>query len=340
MKTTAKRWITAFGLAAASFAAGCDGPPVDSKQQGYRGTGMVQIDSPKVQRANATANALPKPDALAKADGPRAKSEYKNVPVLGDLSTEEFNRLMLAVTEWVAPDEGCAYCHKVEDMASDAMPTKIIARRMFQMTAHINADWKPHVAETGVTCYTCHRGKPVPANVWFNGPLAVADSVTAGNRAGQNAPSRVVGLTSLPNDPFSAFLENKEPIRIAGTHALPTVGVSGATIQKTEQTYALMMHLSQSLGVNCTFCHNTQAFTSWEQSSPQRVTAWHGLRLAGDLNKNYLVPLKPQFAADKLGPGGDAPKLNCATCHQGVNKPLNGVSMVKNYPELNKAVSK
>lgn len=337
MKTSANKYLTVLGLLAASFAAACDGPPVESKQVGYRGTGMVQIDSPKLQRANALANAVPKPDALAPAGGPRAKSEYKNVPVLGDLSTEEFNRLMLAVTEWVAPEQGCAYCHNVEDMASDALPTKIVSRRMFQMTAHINADWKAHVAETGVTCYTCHRGKPVPSNIWFNGPLAEADSVTAGNRAGQNAPARVVGLTSLPNDPFSPFLERREPIRVAATEALPTVGVSGATIQKTEQTYGLMVHLSQSLGVNCTFCHNTQAFSSWEQSSSQRVTAWHGLRLAGDLNKNYLVPLKPHFAADKLGPSGDSPKLNCATCHQGVSKPLNGVSMVKNYPELNKA---
>ena len=244
---------------------------------------------------------------------------------------------MLAVTEWVAPEQGCAYCHNVEDMASDAVPTKIISRRMFQMTAHINANWKAHVTETGVTCYTCHRGLPVPKNVWFNAPTGEMASAYAGNREGQNAPSKQVGLTSLPNDPFSAFFENREPIRIAATEALPTVGVRGATIQQTEKTYGLMMHLSTSLGVNCTFCHNTQGFSNWDNSSPQRVTAWHGLRLAGDLNKNYLLPLKPHFAADKLGPGGDVPKLNCATCHQGVSKPLNGVSMIKNYPELNKA---
>ena len=47
------------------------------------------------------------------------------------------------------------------------MPTKVIARRMFQMTKHINQDWTQHVAQTGVTCYTCHRGRPVPAQVWF-----------------------------------------------------------------------------------------------------------------------------------------------------------------------------
>ena len=33
----------------------------------------------------------------------------------------------------------------------------------------------------------------------------------------------------------------------------------------------------------------------------------------------------------RLGRLGDAPKANCTTCHQGQNKPLNGVSMLKDY---------
>ena len=37
---------------------------------------------------------------------------------------------------------------------------------------------------------------------------------------------------------------------------------------------------------------------------------------------------------NRLGVLGDAPKANCATCHQGAYKPLNGAPMVKDYPEL------
>jgi len=40
------------------------------------------------------------------------------------------------------------------------------------------------------------------------------------------------------------------------------------------------------------------------------------------------------FPAERLGPTGDVAKVYCATCHQGVNKPLNGVSMLPNHPEL------
>ena len=113
---------------------------------------------------------------------------------------------MASITQWVAPKQGCAYCHGTDgNFADDTLYTKVVARRMLQMTRHINSDWHSHVAATGVTCYTCHRGQPVPAAIWFKSPEQ--EQGMAGNRAGQNAPAPSVGLTSLPNDPFSRFLD-------------------------------------------------------------------------------------------------------------------------------------
>ena len=40
-------------------------------------------------------------------------------------------------------------------------------------------------------------------------------------------------------------------------------------------------------------------------------------------------------SAPAWGREGDPLKVNCSTCHQGVNKPLLGVSMLRDYPELN-----
>lgn len=54
----------------------------------------------------------------------------------------------------------CAECHAAPDMSSDEKPAKLIARKMFSMTATINSsfpDGKVHV-----TCYTCHRGQKEP----------------------------------------------------------------------------------------------------------------------------------------------------------------------------------
>jgi photosynthetic reaction center cytochrome c subunit len=95
-----------------------------------------------------------------------------------------------------------------------------------------------------------------------------------------------------------------------------------------------MIHMSEGLGVNCTYCHNSRAFASWEQSPPQRVTAWHGIRMVQALNAGFLDPLRPTYPASRLGPTGDAPKANCATCHQGAYKPLYGAPLAKDHPEL------
>ena len=68
------------------------------------------------------------------------------------------------------------------------------------------------------------------------------------------------------------------------TQALPKG--TGAPIQSTEQTYSLMIAISKSLGVNCTFCHNTREFGQWAESTPQRVVAWHGIRWCGSSTRN------------------------------------------------------
>ena len=81
---------------------------------------------------------------------------------------------------------------------------------MIQMTRHINADWKSHVGETGVTCYTCHRGQPVPNNIWFSEPTRGQTDGLVGNPGGQNSPSTLAGLASLPYDPFTPFLTKDE----------------------------------------------------------------------------------------------------------------------------------
>ena len=136
----------------------------------------------------------------------------------------------------------------------------------------------------------------------------------------------------MSTNPF-APLDNKSVIRIVSTNALPQAPGPGS-MPSTYQNYALMIAISNSLGVNCTFCHNSRSFMQWEDSTPQRVTAYHGIQMVRDLNAKFLDPLKSEFPAPRLGPMGDGPKLYCATCHQGASKPLLGVSMAKDWPEL------
>jgi len=316
-------------------------PPVRSTQNGFRGTGMEQVQNPRTQRQLVAANQVPTAPDAADTDGEKSSAVFENVQVLGDLSVAQFGRIMQAMTEWISPVQGCSYCHNPENMASDEVYTKVVSRRMLQMTRTINADWTTHVAQTGVTCYTCHRGQPVPAAVW---------STITDNRAGmagptgQNRATAAINQSSLPFDPFTPFLLNDAEIRVQSTNWHPGQGKTDT--RGTEWTYALMVHMSQGLGVNCTFCHNSRAWGSWEQSPPQRLSAWYGIRMTRAVNHDYIEPLTPQWVANprgpadgphqpRLGPQGDALKVNCATCHQGANRPLLGAPMLADYPELN-----
>jgi len=303
-------------------------PPVITRQLGYRGTGLVQIYSPRRLAALKAENEIPVILPLASAGGLKATEAYQNVRVLKNLSAMQLTRLMASITTWVAPDQGCAYCHDTDDMSLDTNYTKVVARRMMQMTQNINGNWQSHVKQTGVTCYTCHRGNPVPKYIWFNNPGPAAKGM-AETQTGMGHPTAAVGDTSLPFDPFTPFLEQRNNIRVQGGTAL--AGTNLSSMKEAEWTYALMIVMSQSLGVECDYCHSTRAFRDWSQSRPARVTAWYGIRMVRDLNDNYLDPLGSVFPAARKGVMGDSPKVYCATCHQGVYKPLFGVSMLSTF---------
>ena len=222
------------------------------------------------------------------AAGPKAGQVYKNVQVLQNLSVGEFTRLMASITQWVSPQGGCAYCHNTNNMAEDSVYTKVVARRMIQMTQHTNADWTTHVAATGVTCYTCHRGQPVPSNIWFHDAGPSNFNGMAETHTGMAVASSKAGDSSLPYDAFTPYLEGDHSIRIQCEQTLP--GTDRHSIK--------------------------------------------GIRMVRDLNLTYLNSLQDVFPPVRLGPAGDVAKVNCTTCHQGVYKPLFGVSMAKDFPEL------
>jgi len=313
--------------------AGCELGPKQSQQTGYRGAGLDQITNLSLVAKQA---AIPAPlYALPPEGGERASEVYQNVKVLGDVSAERFNLLMASMSQWVAPPEqGCTYCHNPENMASDEKYTKIVARRMLQMTRTLNTRWASHVQKTGVTCWTCHRGNAVPEYRWAETEGNVTMRTIVGNKHGQNTPDQTVGYSSLPSNAFENYLRGTAQIRVAAGSAFPDPAKHHASIKDAEASYGLMMHVSQSLGVNCTYCHNTQSFRSWSLSRAQRATAYYGIRMVRDVNDRYISSLTPVFPAYRKGPHGDPYKVNCMTCHQGLSKPLGGVSMLADNPML------
>ncbi len=333
MSAWATRLTTIAGVgAAAALLAGCELGPKATQQTGYRGAGLDQIAD--VHHALKSAAIPAAPYALPDDSGPRAAESYQNVQVLRDVSTERFNHLMAELNQWVAPPEqGCNYCHNPNNMASDEKYTKVVARRMLQMTRNINTKWASHVKETGVTCYTCHRGNAVPEYRWAIAEGTPEPGSILGNKHGQNTPNKNVGYASLPYDPFAQYLNGNANIRVASDSPYPSAEHK-VSIKAAEQSYGMMMHISSALGVNCTYCHNTQSFRAWDLSRAQRATAYYGIRMVRDVNGQYIGPLQSTFPAYRKGPHGDPYKVNCTTCHQGLSKPLGGVSMLDQAPAL------
>ncbi|MEQ7874374.1 photosynthetic reaction center cytochrome PufC [Sphingomonas sp. ASV193] len=323
--------LTLVGAVILLGTAACDLHQKRSLQNGYRGTGMDTIrDNLKAAAADVPAP----PYAPPAPGGAPASSQYQNLQVLGDVSADELSYTMAAMTQWIAPKEGCNYCHNPANMASDEKYTKVVARRMLQMTRAINQKWSTHVGKVGVTCYTCHRGQYIPSEHWSL-PADDPKSIV-GNRHGQDNPTSNSAYSSLPNIAVAEYLTGlKTPrdIRVVSKTEHPTAA-DQVSVMKTEDTYALMMHITSALGVNCTYCHNAQSFQQWSTSNPPRATAWYGIRMVRDINGAYITTLANVFPANRKGERGDPYKVNCTTCHRGLNKPLGGVAMSKDYRAL------
>lgn len=330
----------AIGYVAVPYWFGKTVVPTTSEQIGYRGVamGVTKFDSEIAELAAENVYVPYFEEPYPPVEGEELMRDidfYENVQVLGGLTEANFNRLMGAMTEWVSPEEGCTYCHNDDgNMAADDKYTKIVARRMIQMNWTINDGWGSHVnasgEEVGVTCYTCHRGNNVPEYIWFS---ETPHENVGPSAAYQNRGVESVGYSSLPTDAIERYLVNYEPISVSSfVPREPNEGT--ADIKHTERTYALMMHFSDSLGVNCTACHNSRAFYDAEQVTPEHSTALLGIAMVQELNNEYLIPLQGEYPDNRLGAMGDAPKAYCKTCHQGANQPLLGANVIGQWPEL------
>jgi photosynthetic reaction center cytochrome c subunit len=254
-------------------------------------------------------------------------------PALANVTVENYERLRDAMRAWTGiPD--------LLEPGNDSYQTSL-AYSMIEMTQNINQNWAGHVqanAEVGVTCYTCHRGQPVPNNIWFR--VGNVNANVAGWPAIQNRVTMTSNFTSLPSTYLEHFLLQDEngQYGVAQVHDLESrvqQQPGDPLIQQAEMTYAWMNYFSNSLGVNCTFCHNTRAFYDPAQVTPQWATAGLGILMVQETLEQYILPLETVLPPERLGPVfADVPKLACRTCHQGEQQPLNGLNVIRNWPEL------
>ena len=89
-----------------------------------------------------------------------AEQVYKNIQVFKGVPASQLEGDMAFITGSLGVK--CNYCH-AGTFDKDDKPTKLTARKMIQMVFDLN---KGNFNATGaVSCYTCHRGKPLPVAV-------------------------------------------------------------------------------------------------------------------------------------------------------------------------------
>ena len=123
--------------------------------------------------------------AFTTFDPPR----FKNLKILPkNISKEALDSIMEHYS--VSLGVKCGFCHvhsednKIWDVASDAKPEKLIARKMMLMTNAINVKYFPpekgsknQLTIQAITCYTCHKGVELPISM----PEAREDSLNKNN---------------------------------------------------------------------------------------------------------------------------------------------------------------
>lgn len=314
-----------------------DRPPLAADNIGPAGQQLVVLKDP---RRKIPYNVVPAVLPDAPAGGPLAKDVYKNVQVLGDVPAADFDRLMVAITQWVAPKQGCGFCHDLKagadgqvNYADDAMYTDKVARRMIQMTMKINTDWGNHVAPSGVVCYTCHRGENVPPLVWYKQPAPEHSGILGKPRDWQTNARTIRDF--FPTESNQQWLVDDDDANLASNAAMVGERGSGVgSMVNAENIYVMMMQWSQALDANCDLCHASRALQSWHESSPYRMDGLWGQYMTQDINKTFLVPLATVFPREMLGQMGDTAKVSCYTCHVQAQKPLGGYNLIAHYPAL------
>jgi hypothetical protein len=117
-----------------------------------------------------------------RTEGKTAEQVYKNIKVLRGTPADSFNQMMHLLSGQLGVD--CEYCHLQKDRVSDELEAKRTARQMIRMTSELNK--KSFNGKQMVTCYTCHRGSPIPPSVPL---LPVADYPPAEKPAPPQLPS-------------------------------------------------------------------------------------------------------------------------------------------------------
>jgi len=209
-----------------------------------------------------------------------------------------------------------------------------VTRAMTVMTQTINTKWRSHVGAQGVTCFTCHRNQAIPPETWFPRTPKQTPAMFARSENWNESAQTVRNF--FPDNGWGLYFLQDEPIHVQSTTALRSNTVAPQLVAK--RVYEFMMQMSDGIGVNCGYCHNSRALADWRQSTPNRWIGYNAIQMTRDIDQHFLlnpaalqtreymkqnslvIPLDRSVA--RAAPG----LIVCASCHYGHTKPDTGAS--------------
>jgi photosynthetic reaction center cytochrome c subunit len=278
-----------------------------------------------------------------------------NVQVLVGMNTSQIWQYM---TQYVSPalGVGCQYCHNINNFASEEYPQKASARAMLRLVNDVNSEFivnLPNWQGNYVQCATCHNGQAVGMEAFGD---QFAKSVPPINVVVDplDAQGRPILDPAQKPEPVRDPLLLKEAILYyvsnyqvwkpydpadpeSGRGSLALTYETGRTQDQVTVNQNVMNYMSWSLGVGCTYCHNSRNFVAYETdpagnlANPvyayNKLKAQRMLQLTTWLQANWLnygangYAAIPDHGASELtyrtlqGQVYNVP--GCYTCHQG-----------------------
>src|ERR1041384_4681850 len=98
---------------------------------------------------------------VSTAHAQTAEQKFKNIQIFKTLPATDLDPTMAFISGSLGVR--CSYCHAANGFDKDDKPAKSAARRMIQMVFALNKG--SFNGDRAVSCYTCHRGNPVPVSV-------------------------------------------------------------------------------------------------------------------------------------------------------------------------------
>ncbi|WP_322820403.1 cytochrome c-554 Puf2C [Chloroflexus sp.] len=264
---------------------------------------------------------------------------------------------------------GCQYCHNINNFSSDEYPQKVAARNMLRLVRDVNAEFivnLPNWQGNYVQCATCHNNAPnnlegfgtqfinsvppikVTVDPLDTNGMAILDPAQKPEAIREPVLLKDAILFYIYNYQVWKPFDPNEPESGRGSLALTYDG--GRTQDQVTINQNVMNYQAWSLGVGCTFCHNSRNFAAYELNPAgdnvlnpvyayNKLKAQRMLLLTTWLAENwprYGAIAKPEiptgsgaasrYSYQRLGDGQIYNVPGCYTCHRGNNIPLASIN--------------